>query len=259
MPQSRGETASTSSAVDLAVRCPSCDHGNPAGSRFCNQCGMPVHFATCGRCDAINRRGAANCHKCGCALSWSANPIPVAVAAAIAEPLRRLAATPIDAETRLQPDIAEPAPRRRHAGVRAAFIALVVILVAVPAYIATEHPESLDGVVDAMSQRSNGASDRSEVVDASQPPLTVQSVEPVDATVGSAAASHEAAPSAPQAESPSKAEAIAGNSRASSKPAMARAATKSAPPSTSKAKATRSKQTKSSRKAPSGKAATKAS
>ena len=256
MPQSRGETASTSSTVgDLAVRCPSCDHGNPAGSRFCNECGMPVHFETCGRCEAINRRGAVSCHKCGCALPWRANPTPAAVADAIAEPPRPQVVGLADADADSPPDIAEPAPKRRHAGVTAAFMALAAILVAVPAYIATEHPGPLDGIVDAISRRGNVDSDRSEVVNAPQPPPTVQSAQPIDAPVGSAAASHEAASAVQQAASPSRVEATAGNSRSHSKaPPTTRAATKSAPASTSKSKATRSKPTKSSRKPSSGKA-----
>jgi len=47
------------------VRCPSCAHPNPADSRFCNQCGMPVDFRHCDACDAINAGAADRCHKCG--------------------------------------------------------------------------------------------------------------------------------------------------------------------------------------------------
>jgi len=51
--------------LPFPLRCPSCDHGNPAGANFCNNCGMPVDLEACGYCDAINQRGADRCHKCG--------------------------------------------------------------------------------------------------------------------------------------------------------------------------------------------------
>ena len=53
------------------LHCPSCNHGNPAGSNFCNNCGSPVYFETCSHCEAINRRGVDRCHKCGSPLSLS--------------------------------------------------------------------------------------------------------------------------------------------------------------------------------------------
>jgi hypothetical protein len=159
-----------------------------------------------------------------------------------------------DADADLPPT-AEPRPKRRHAGVTAAFIALVAALVAVPAYIASERPDPLDAMVDAISQRGDVATDRAEVVNALPPPPTVQSVEPVDAAAGSAAASHEVASAVRQTESSSRVEPTAGSSRPHGKaPPITRAATKSAPTSASKTKAARSKQTKSSRKTPSGKA-----
>src|SRR4029434_5100627 len=101
----------------LSVPCPSCDHANPAGSHYCNQCGMPVHFETCGRCEAINLRGAPSCHKCGCVLPGCAIPESTAAAPVIVEPPPSQATDQLDATSHLPPEhVTEPAPRRRHAG-----------------------------------------------------------------------------------------------------------------------------------------------
>jgi ribosomal protein L40E len=43
--------------------CPVCDHRNPVGARFCNDCGSPLK--PCNQCDAVNHQAAAKCHKCG--------------------------------------------------------------------------------------------------------------------------------------------------------------------------------------------------
>jgi ribosomal protein L40E len=45
--------------------CPFCDHRNPAGARFCNDCGSPLDMKPCNQCDAVNHQAATNCYKCG--------------------------------------------------------------------------------------------------------------------------------------------------------------------------------------------------
>ena len=45
--------------------CPFCDHRNPAGAKFCNDCGSPLHLKPCNQCDAVNHQAATNCYKCG--------------------------------------------------------------------------------------------------------------------------------------------------------------------------------------------------
>src|SRR5258705_6439190 len=42
-----------------------CDHINPAGATFCNDCGSPLHLKPCKHCEAINDQAAKNCYKCG--------------------------------------------------------------------------------------------------------------------------------------------------------------------------------------------------
>ena len=46
-------------------RCAFCQHANPAGSTFCNECGSALRLKPCERCDAINDHDATNCHQCG--------------------------------------------------------------------------------------------------------------------------------------------------------------------------------------------------
>jgi hypothetical protein len=51
------------------VDCPFCEHANPAGAKFCNECGSPLHFAPCKQCGAVNRIDDSQCFRCGIALN----------------------------------------------------------------------------------------------------------------------------------------------------------------------------------------------
>lgn len=46
-------------------QCPFCDHANPFGAKFCNDCGSPLHLKPCNHCEAVNDQVAKNCYKCG--------------------------------------------------------------------------------------------------------------------------------------------------------------------------------------------------
>jgi Double zinc ribbon len=46
-------------------QCPFCNHANPAGAKFCNDCGSPLHLKPCNHCEAVNDQVAKNCYKCG--------------------------------------------------------------------------------------------------------------------------------------------------------------------------------------------------
>jgi len=48
-----------------ALRCSFCEHANPTGAKFCNDCGSPLRLKPCERCDAINDLDATSCHQCG--------------------------------------------------------------------------------------------------------------------------------------------------------------------------------------------------
>jgi hypothetical protein len=60
--------------------CSFCDHRNPAGAKFCNECAFPLHLKPCNQCDAINDQAATNCYKCGAAC-------PVSFGAPVAAPV----------------------------------------------------------------------------------------------------------------------------------------------------------------------------
>jgi len=86
--------------------CAFCDHRNPAGAKFCNECASPLHLKPCSKCDAVNHQTATNCYKCGAACpvlfgtseatsvlpaaapapGW-ARPSDIAVAATVTEPI----------------------------------------------------------------------------------------------------------------------------------------------------------------------------
>ena len=51
----------------IPAQCIFCAHVNPAGAKFCNDCGSPLHLKPCRQCDAINDRGARRCYNCGIA------------------------------------------------------------------------------------------------------------------------------------------------------------------------------------------------
>jgi len=49
----------------LPSSCPFCEHANPAGAKFCNDCGSPLHLAPCRHCGAVNNVDDAQCYNCG--------------------------------------------------------------------------------------------------------------------------------------------------------------------------------------------------
>jgi class 3 adenylate cyclase/tetratricopeptide (TPR) repeat protein len=76
------------------VRCPNCQAENPAGNRFCEQCGVPLE-QRCVACSAVLRAGARFCGACGA---------PVAAASAAA-------AAPVAASPATAPAPPSPVPR----------------------------------------------------------------------------------------------------------------------------------------------------
>jgi hypothetical protein len=61
------------------LSCSFCAHRNPDRSKFCNECGSPLHLAPCEQCAAVNDRTAAACHQCGAPLPAIA-PMEVSLA-----------------------------------------------------------------------------------------------------------------------------------------------------------------------------------
>jgi hypothetical protein len=47
------------------LSCRFCSEANPAGARFCNGCGSPLHLKPCPKCEAITDLLMGSCHQCG--------------------------------------------------------------------------------------------------------------------------------------------------------------------------------------------------
>lgn len=54
------------------LQCLFCNHLNPGGSSFCNDCGSQLHLQQCDLCGSINKRSARICYKCGVTFTHSA-------------------------------------------------------------------------------------------------------------------------------------------------------------------------------------------
>ena len=182
--------------LPFPLRCPSCHHGNPVGANFCNNCGMPVNLESCGRCDAINQRGAVRCHNCGSVLSPFREPEPDSCDAAINERGANFSEGPehtrTTAETSavrpgqpVEQDFAAPATRpapeskqevvarRRSPGMRAAVMAVMLVALAVPGYVAYQDPAQFREGLDAITQRLDAPSAVQPAPSPSPPPMPV--------------------------------------------------------------------------------------
>jgi hypothetical protein len=155
--------------------CPFCDHHNPVGAKFCNDCGSPLHLKPCNQCDAVNHQAATNCHQCGAeypALFTTPEARPVLPAA---DPTPAWA-TPGDvgvAATVTQPLFATGA---LGAGWRLAAIATILIAGAYGAYrINAATPDAM-----GVASQPSGAGEHNVPTTASAQPMAVESkpVEP---------------------------------------------------------------------------------
>ena len=58
------------------LACRFCAHDNPAGAKFCNDCGSPLHLKPCPHCEAFTDLSAENCHQCGASFGGVAADVP---------------------------------------------------------------------------------------------------------------------------------------------------------------------------------------
>lgn len=73
------------------TRCPYCEHGNPADSKFCSACGGALHLVPCPRCGAVNQVTATACYQCRSQLPGRRTDAldPPSPAAEVSRPLPR--------------------------------------------------------------------------------------------------------------------------------------------------------------------------
>lgn len=62
------------------TQCRFCDHVNPAGAKFCSECGGALHLLPCPRCGAVSQVTAAVCYQCQAKLPWHAAETPASAA-----------------------------------------------------------------------------------------------------------------------------------------------------------------------------------
>src|ERR1043166_928039 len=87
----------------MPFSCSFCSHPNPAGSRFCNQCGSPLNLTPCPVCDAVNDLEAVHCHRCEATLRTEAVSEPAAVDGAGVQTVDEAASRPEFFEMYLKP------------------------------------------------------------------------------------------------------------------------------------------------------------
>jgi hypothetical protein len=155
----------------FATVCAFCDHTNPAGSSFCNECGASLQLNLCPGCEAINHRNATNCHKCGAALPNASSIEVIANDSLLGESVGPPASTTVIAAMSPVIDEAIPAPEAKPAlplrRSSAAFVALPLIAVAAVVYYAYHNRDVAPP--DSTSMRHSAAiTERSTVMGTSE-------------------------------------------------------------------------------------------
>jgi hypothetical protein len=118
----------------LKLPCLCCEHRNPAGSSYCNACGMPMHLRPCPKCETINQRAASHCRKCGEAFTFD-----FALAAVDAGDPETAAARAASSVPKL------PAPRSASSSRASALLVGVIAAAGLSAFYAYRDPAPLEG------------------------------------------------------------------------------------------------------------------
>ena len=88
--------------------CRFCPHVNPAGAKFCSECGSPLHVKPCPKCEAICDLSAGTCYQCGA--SFEAERVPDAAVEAApqsAAPAERIETTATAGSAHVPESLAE--------------------------------------------------------------------------------------------------------------------------------------------------------
>ena len=223
-------------------QCLFCKHDNPQGSKFCNECGSPLHLKLCSECEAINEAASKYCYKCGAAFS----AVPDATAGEAPTAIESVMQVPDEAGTSIAPpfvDESPPAPRSRlRRGLAVALTPLAFLgATAIGGYYAYRNPVQVRewlGVAKPASQNRVVASVGFEASnDATYAPMSSTSVTNPANT---------ASPSGPQDNKPGTVSHVGPEDVA---PAQIATGPGTAPPTTDMAAANAEKNTTSSAKA----------
>ena len=165
------------------LMCPFCDHRNPVGAKFCNDCAWPLHLKPCAQCNAINNQVATNCYNCGAAcpvFPGTSGATPPGVSSSDVESSRATAGGITVATPVTQPPVATGALRngRRFPGTaRYLFAAVATILIAgayATRHINTMTPDAMEVALEPIGVRGQDASGATLAVLSSMEPKVVE-------------------------------------------------------------------------------------
>jgi hypothetical protein len=156
--------------------CAFCDHRNPAGARFCNDCASPLHLKPCARCNAINDQPAQHCYQCGTAFPAL---ISAPAAARVLPAADATPATPAPGDVAVAATLAEFVASALQGGQRALgagrfVLAGIATILIVGAFVALRMVPAT-GVTSPVASQSSGANPRS--VPTVAPPAEATTVE----------------------------------------------------------------------------------
>ncbi|HEX4883754.1 MAG TPA: zinc ribbon domain-containing protein [Casimicrobiaceae bacterium] len=136
------------------LRCLFCTHVNPAGARFCNDCGSPADLQPCRVCNAVDKRTASHCYQCGAAFP---PPLPLPADAVVDATADATVDAPVDAPVQVA---AEPRPLPEPSLV-AGYAASGSASLATPAFVISAMPAD-GGARDTTVLRAGRAVDRQD-------------------------------------------------------------------------------------------------
>jgi ribosomal protein L40E len=124
-----------------ALQCLFCNHLNPAGASFCNDCGSQMHLQPCDRCRAIAKRTATACPKCGSSFTRPAAPEHHSAPAILETQLAEPALNPVGVATELMTlnqsgptETGMTATRPLRTNWRVAALPILLVAIAMPIY-----------------------------------------------------------------------------------------------------------------------------
>ena len=145
--------------------CLFCDHRNPPGAKFCNDCASPLHLKPCNQCNGVNDKAATHCCKCGAAYpaSSSTSEAMQALSPADLAPARAATGDAAITATPMQPLFVPPALRAHWRLLRPGLFllaALATMLIAgayTTRYINAVTPDTMEVVPEPVGATAHNA------------------------------------------------------------------------------------------------------